>query len=385
MFVSIAVTQIPAPQLTEQDVVDIAKNSLKSELTVAAVYKKLGDKLKHREISHKLEEFSQTEQIHADFWKGFLERRKLNPDAVKVSALYVNVVAFIYGLLGVGLALKLLEGGERQMIQEYTRIVGSEFLTLQERAGVTRFLLAELAHEEELARYEANFKFFISKVGTIFTQTSGGLVTVLSTAIGLSSVYDDPFIIGVTGLIVGITGAFNTVVGFYFFGRTGRRLNEDILQRIKTTCSCAPEVYMGRVKKYMLRRNYTEEIAELIAFEAKDKGLIESIIAEEEYGIKGSLPDPMKSAIWAGVFKIIGTFLPLAPFFFGLSISTSMLLSIVITLVLLSIAGSLVAIAAEVSVRHKIVELVSGGVVLASLTYVLGKSASFLLTFFNMR
>jgi VIT1/CCC1 family predicted Fe2+/Mn2+ transporter len=59
-------------------------------------------------------------------------------------------------------------------------------------------------------------------------------------------------------------------------------------------------------------------------------------------------------------------------------------ISILITLVLLSFAGSLVAIAAEVSVKDKIVELVSGGIVLASLTYVLGKGASFLLTLLNI-
>jgi len=62
------------------------------------------------------------------------------------------------------------------------------------------------------------------------------------------------------------------------------------------------------------------------------------------------------------------------PFFFGLPVS------VLITLVLLSIAGSLVAIAAEVSVWNKVVELISGGIVLASLTYILGKSASYLTT-----
>ena len=133
----------------------------------------------------------------------------------------------------------------------------------------------------------------------------------------------------------------------------------------------------------MLRRNYNEEIAELIANEAKDKQLIERIIAEEEYGIRGPLPDPKESAVWAGLFKIIGTILPLSPYFFGFPVSVSIFMSILITLVLLSIAGSLVAIAAEVSVQNKIVELVSGGIVLATLTYIIGKSASFLLTYFK--
>ena len=377
-------SQKPITQLSESEVIDIANQALKSELTVAAIYEKLAKKFKDDEISLKLEEFSHAEQFHANFWTSFLEKRSQNPNDVKVNNIQVNILTFIYGLLGIGLTLKLLEAGERKVIQSYANIFKLESLTSQERTGITRFLLAEIAHEEGLTNYETNFKFFINQISIIFSETSSGLVTVLSAAIGLSGVYNDPFLIGITGLIVGLTGALNTVVGFYFFGRTSRRINEDILERIKTTCNCAPEVYLSRVKKYMLRRNYTEEIAELIAKEAKDKRLIERIIAEEEYGIRGPLPNPRNSALWAGLFKIIGTVLPLSPYFLGFPVSVSILMSILITLVMLSIAGSLVAIAAEVSVQNKIVELVSGGIVLATLTYIIGKSASFLLTYFKI-
>ena len=296
----------------------------------------------------------------------------------------MDVLAFIYGLLGLSLALKLVESGERRMMHSYANVLGSGGLSQEERNGVTRFLLAELAHEEEFTEYEADFRFFIGKTATIFTQTSGGLVLVLSTAIGLSGVYTDSRTIGVIGLIVGITSALNTVVGFYFFGRTSRRLNQDILDRIRSTCTCAPEAYADRVKKHMLRRSYNEELAQLIAEEARQKNLIEAIIAEEEYGIKGALPDPMQSAAWAGVFKVIGTFLPLTPYLAGLPVNLSIIISILITFTLLAVAGSLAAVAAEVSVMDKVVELVSGGAVLATLTYILGKSASILLDYLNI-
>ncbi len=294
----------------------MARNALRSELMAAAIYMRLAEKYRGREISGKLEEFTAAEHGHAAFWAGFLKRRDQNPDEVKISTLYVEALAFIYGILGLGLTLKLLESGERRMMHSYANVLGTGGLSQEERNGVTRFLLAELAHEEEFTEYEADFKFFIGKTATIFTQTSGGLV--LSTAIGLSGVYTDPKAIGVTGLIVGITSALNTVVGFYYFGRTSRRLNQDILDRIKATCTCAPDAYADLVKKHMLRRSYNEELATLIAEEAREKNLIESIIAEEEYGIKGALPDPMQSAAWAGVFKSIGTFLPLPPYLLGL-------------------------------------------------------------------
>jgi len=366
--------------LSEEEIIEIAKITYLEEQKVAIIYSKLGNRYKNTEISEKLQEITKTEETHAKFWKEFLEKRNVNTEQIKPKKFLINILTILYGILGIALTLKILESGERKLIQQYSILFRSENLTPIEKTVITRFLLSELAHEEEFTEYEKKFQFFISKIATIFTQTSGGLVTVISTAIGLSSVYSDPYIIGITGLIVGLTGALNTVVGFYFFGRTSKKINEDIMNRIKTTCLSAPEAYMSRIEKYMMRRDYNEDIAKMIAVEAREKNLIEKIIAEEEYGIKSISQNPMESALWAGLFKVVATVLPLSPFFFGLSVSVSIPISVLITLVLLSIAGSLVAIAAEVSVWNKVVELISGGIVLATLTYVLGKSASYITT-----
>jgi len=65
-------------------------------------------------------------------------------------------------------------------------------------------------------------------------------------------------------------------------------------------------------------------------------------------------------------------------------VNVSILASILITFTLLAVAGSLAAIAAEVNVRDKVTELVTGGAVLATLTYILGKSANILLNILNV-
>ena len=366
--------------LSEEEIIEIAKITYLEEQKVAIIYSKLGNRYKNTEISEKLREITKTEETHTKFWKEFLEKRTVDTEQIKPNMFHINLLTIIYGILGIGLTLKILESEERKLIQQYSILFGSENLTPIEKTVITRFLLSELSHEEEFTEYEKKFQFFISKIATIFTQTSGGLVTVLSTAIGISSIYSDPLTIGITGLIVGLTGALNTVVGFYFFGRTSKKINLDILDRIKTTCFCAPEAYMSRIEKYMIRRYSNEDIAKMIAVEAREKNLIEKIIAEEEYGITSISSNPMESALWAGLFKIIATVLPLSPFFLGLPVSISIPVSVLITLFLLSIAGSLVAIAAEVSVRNKVVELISGGIILASLTYILGKSASYITT-----
>ena len=365
--------------LSEEEIIDIAKSALKSELQAASIYNKLSKKFSG-DIADKLIHFARAEQGHADFWCEFLVKRGVDPNTIKINQLKVSTLAFFYGFLGVGLTLKILEAGERNAIRDYSRIHKSQYLTDQEKESITLFLLAELAHEEELLKYESRYRFFINKIATIFTQTSGGLVIVISTAIGLAGVYDNSLLIGVTGLIVGLTGAMNTVVGFYFFGRTSLRIKEDILQRIRMTCECAPHAYLRRIEKYMKGKDYSDDVALKIAEEAREKRMIERIIAEEEYGIsEGALGNPLESALYAGLFKVIGTVLPLLPFFAGLPVNQAIPISILITLILLSIAGALTAIAAEVDVRSKVLELTTGGLVLSMLTYVLGKSASIII------
>jgi VIT1/CCC1 family predicted Fe2+/Mn2+ transporter len=368
--------------LSEREIVNIAQSALKAELRVTAIYEKLAEKFRGSELADKLSKFAHAEEGHANFWRIFLEKREVDPYAVKLSEFRIAFLAFIYGLLGIGLTLKILEAGERKIIQHYSRLFKSELLSVEEKESVTMFLLAELAHEEEFLEYESRFKFFINKIATIFTQTSGGLVIVISTAIGLAGVHESPLIIGISGLIVGLTGAMNTVVGFYFFGRTGRQIKEDILERIKMTCECAPHAYLRRIEKYMRDRDFSDETILRIAEDAREKHLIERIIAEEEYGIKEeALGNPLESALYAGLFKVIGTILPLLPYFAGFPVSLAIPLSILITLALLSVAGTLVAIAAEVDVRDKVLELTTGGLVLSTLTYVLGKSASILMSY----
>ncbi len=246
-------------------------------------------------------------------------------------------------------------------------------------------MVQELKHEEEFIEYAAKFKFFINRIGIIFTHTSEGLVIVVSTAIGLSGVYFNPIIIGIAGLIVGLAATLSTIVGSYFFYRTDKKIKQEIINRIKLTCECAPEAYQCRIEKYMRDKNYDEQTAKAIAFEAKEKNMIQRIIAEEEYGIKEkTLGNPFQTALIAGVFKIIGVVFPLIPFLLGYSPQISIPASIIITIILLSIIGSLAAIAAQVDVKKKVIELTTGGLILSVLTFLLANLTSIIIKMINI-
>lgn len=133
----------------------------------------------------------------------------------------------------------------------------------------------------------------------------------------------------------------------------------------------------------MRKKDISEETAKVIANEVHEKNMLTRIVAEEEYGIReGALGDPIEDAVYAGFFKIIGTVLPLTPFFFRIPVETSIPISIVITLLLLAVTGFLVAISAEIDVKDKIIELTATGLIMSVLVFLIGKSTSQLMKMF---
>lgn len=366
--------------MSEERIIDFAKTALMDELYTSAIYHSLSNLYGDAPISEELLELSEMESEHANFWINFLKRRDIETSNFIISNYRVSFLTYIYRLLGVGLTLKILEIGERNAIRHYSMMLKSPQITDEEKKAINQILEDELGHEEEFEEYESRYKFFINSVATIFTQMSGALVTVLSVSIGIAGAYGKTFDVVIAGLIVGLSGALNTITGFYFFSRTQKQVKVEILSRLKMAAESAPKVFVQRVIKYMKRKEISEETSRFIAEEASRKqGLLNRIIAEEEYGIREeALGNPFKTSIYAGLYRIIGTILPLTPYFFDLPIQISIPISILITLFMLALTGFIVAISAEIDIKNKIIELTIGGLILTSLTFLVGKLTSIL-------
>lgn len=64
-------TQQTSNTISKTELIDIAKNTLKSELMVAAIYLKLIDKFKDNELTTKLAEFAALNNITPTFGEHF--------------------------------------------------------------------------------------------------------------------------------------------------------------------------------------------------------------------------------------------------------------------------------------------------------------------------
>jgi VIT1/CCC1 family predicted Fe2+/Mn2+ transporter len=363
------------------EIIAHAKRALVNEQYTSLIYARLADMYQTSDsrLSTRLASLAKEEATHADFWMAFLTRRGVQR-SVDLNPYRTVVLTYLYKLVGIGLTLKMLEIGERDAIEQYALMLKSADLSEDEKQGLLTILADELKHEEDFEEYEARFKFFISKVAIFNTQLSNGLVAIISVATGFAGVYTTNIDVIIPSMIVGVTGALSTVTGFYFFGRTQNLVKQGILARLRVATEAIPQLFTDRVRKYMQKKNLSAETTQAIVTEAtRNRMYLRQVIAEEEYGItEESLGNPLNNALYAGLFRVMGTILPLTPYVLGLSTDLAIPISILITVTLLAINGFFVALAAELDVKQKVMELTLSGVILAVLAFAIGKLTTIL-------
>ena len=126
-----------------------------------------------------------------------------------INRLRFSFFMFCYRLMGLGITLKILEIGERGLVQHYSEMLQNPQLSNSEKYDLIHLLERELRHEEAFADHTSKFNFFLRKVATINSQLSNGLVTILSIASGFAGLFVNPFDVVKPSLIMGFTGAID--------------------------------------------------------------------------------------------------------------------------------------------------------------------------------
>jgi VIT1/CCC1 family predicted Fe2+/Mn2+ transporter len=356
------------------------------EIKTASIYDRLSKLYVDKALSEKLARFSEMENEHAVFWSNFLIKRGIHTrdlDNISYDNYKFSFIVKLYRLLGIGLTIKILEIGERDAIRQYLILKESPKISEEEKEGINKIIEDELRHEEEFEEYEERFKFFIKKVSTMFYHLSYGLITVLSISAGLAGVYNDSIKIGLIGLVVGLSDVLSTMIGEYMSRKTENQVNTGILARITLASRTAPNIFAERIVKYMKQKDISEDIAKALAREASSKpNLMKRYIGEEEYGIKINGEEKLfEAALSSGLFRLIGTLLPLSPYLVGGPILLSIALSIIFGIFMLSISGFFLALSTNLDIKKKVKELIINGTVLTILIFGLGKLTSLFLTF----
>ena len=357
------------------DVVKLAREALEDELLSARIYSMAASLSKLGSTKKRLLKISEMEKDHAEFWKRFLAKRGVEVSGIKAASAKSILYAAFLRIFGLALAFRLMEAGERDAAELYSRLLESPELSAEEKAGLRRILEDELVHEQELAEEESRFMKMLDHIRDAVLGMNDGLVEILSVTMGLVGAYGSAFHVALSGLVVAVAGALSMGIGAFVAARAQRQVHEGSLARILLAARYAAHVFEDRIRRFMEDKGYSGEAASKVAEEsAKDPKLMARIISEEEYGLKEErLEDPRAAGLYTGLAYLLSALLPIIPYFMNLPIIPSMLLSLLIAGLALSATGLVIAISANLPVKKKIAEMVLAGFGSAAATFTLGR------------
>ncbi len=307
------------------------------EMKDSTLYKALAKIEKDEDIKKELLKLSSMEKGHADFWKTFLLSRGVKVKEYKPSFI-IGLYRVLRKIFGLAFTSKVMEMGEAKAIRKYYEFYQKADISEEEKKQIEKIIEDELLHEDVFHKMSSSEK--IEHIRDVFLGMNDGLVEILATVAGLTGAYSgNPYIVGIIGSIVGISGMLSMVIGTYISVKNQRQVKEQ-------------KIFENRVLHELLN---------------------------QKMGIEETLENPLKAAYYTGLFYLLGTILTVFPFFLGLNSTSALLTSATAAIIAWIISGFIVALTSGLSATRKILEMLITGLGAATITYTIGSLISSIL------
>ena len=308
---------------------DILAEFYLDELHDMILYKKLSALVKDEEAKQKLTELSLTEKGHAEFFKKVMERLSIRVPKNR-SEFLISVEAFLFFLFGLTLTLKIFEEREAATVVNYLKLYTDKRLTDQEREELKRVIDDEMNHESFFK--EKSESFFLKNISDILLGVNDGLIELLAAVSGFAGAYEIGFLVGLAGLVIGVSGSLSMGVGAYLSSKSESELRENMTLREKLM-----ELVFGKKPEIPLKEESASE-----------------------------------SGLTVAVSYFIGAMIPTLPYFLSLSIRVDQILSYLLTVLALAFIAYLTSATTGVSYKRKMVEMIGLALGASVATFSLG-------------
>jgi len=351
------------------EMIKLAREFYKDEYADSVLYAQLANIEKDEGIKKEFLRLSNIESKHAKFWHDFIKRHGGEVPKPSVKRLTIFSVKLLRRILGPGSVASLLEMGENSAIQKYFKYLTTyaERFSEEEMEEIKEVILDELEHEKFF--YESKRRFHVENVRDLVLGMNDGLVEILGAVTGLSAVYpNNPQLVGISGLIVGVAGALSMGIGAFISVRSQRQVNESIRERMEVLFRVSPERTLEEIKGRLIEGGVPEEIAERTARELASKGEAVMRLLVPESG-----ENELRSALYTGLAYLLGVAFPVTPYFLASSSLTALPFSILLAGSALAIVATLISLLSGISIRKKVAEMVATGLGAAFLSYLFGR------------
>ncbi len=346
------------------EIIAIAKKFYQNEMKDSLIYEYLGHLEKRREFRAKLLGLANIEKRHAEFWKNFVEKRGGKVKDVKLSSFKKFSLRILKLLLGSVYMVSLFEATESSTVSTYYNFYKDYNLNEEEKRELGNIILDELEHEKI---FENEKKLLHAEnIRDLVLGMNDGLVELLGAVTGLSAVYvNNPMIVGLSGLIVGVAGALSMGIGTYVSVRSQRQVNEGTRNRLSIVFSLSQERAKKEVKEKLEEMGLAGEVSDTAADYIVKKGKPENIIPKEDI-------DEGRAALYTGLAYILGVFFPVIPYFFAPTSYIALPFSVFLAGLALAIVSAIISVMSGISIKRKVAEMVMLGLGAAALSYLFG-------------
>ncbi len=216
-----------------------------------------------------------------------------------------------------------------------------------------------------------------SSAGALFKEFilggQDGLVNVLGVILGMAVATSSPRLVVVAGLAAAFAESFSMAAVAYTSGRAEEDYYKSELARENYEIEHMPEAETKEIFDIYHAKGFRGRLLDEIVHRiTKDRKTWLNIMMKEELDLTQKSISPLKSGILVGLAALLGSIIPLAPFFF-LSIKAAILLSVAISAVALFITG---AVEGMLTIGHwvrKGIELALIGMGAALIGFLVGK------------
>ena len=216
-----------------------------------------------------------------------------------------------------------------------------------------------------------------SKVGALFKEFilggQDGLVNVLGIILGIAVATKDLKLVIIAGLAATFAESFSMAAVAYTSSKAEEDYYNSQKEKEKYEMKTIPDRERKEIYDIYYKKGFRGKLLlDIVKKITSNNKTWLKIMMNEELGLSNKFISPIKSAVVVGIAAIIGSIIPLMPFFF-LSINSAIIYSLVLSAIALFITG---AIESKITVGNWIkkgMQLTIIGMAAALIGFIIGK------------
>ncbi|MCL4372619.1 VIT1/CCC1 transporter family protein [Candidatus Parvarchaeota archaeon] len=369
---------------------DEIKKVLNSEKLSYELYSKLESIERNKQLRKKLKELKELDVKHIKVWTEIYTELNI-PVKEKANKIELFLFVLLRRLFGSGLTLSVINSLENRKVSDLSKIF--DIIPDKQREKVVNYLVEEL-YQERILKKESWESGVLSHIRDVVFGMNDGLVEVLAAVAGFTGAIHDNLLIAVAGTIVGLSGTISMAVGAYLSSKSEKDLEFEGITRLELELQVAKERLKEDLEKHSLNyQKFDKSLEDLISKLKKERDPIYKVLERERknplmnfisgngkiYQSNNSV-NPVKDALYVGVFYIFGAIIPLISFLIGSIIKSNTYYNLVISVILASIAIAITSLIIALNSNEKVFRYIGKALGLsltaAFVTFLVGHLAS---------